>query len=82
MDAKQILDRVSNLTEYEVIVTMPEVWRFKGVVPFDMNIIGDQAFITVLAESIEEALAKMTWPFGRRQRHRPRTYKQNKMENR
>lgn len=55
MDAKQVLNRIGKLQEFEVIVTMPEVWRFKGVVPFDMNIVGDQAFVTVLAESIEEA---------------------------
>lgn len=55
MDAKQIIDRASRLQEYEVIVTMPQVWRFKGVVPFDMNIVSDQAFVTVLAESVEEA---------------------------
>ena len=55
MDAKQIIDRASKLQEFEVIVQMPEVWRFKGVVPFDMNIVSDQAFITVLAESVEEA---------------------------
>ena len=55
MDAKQIIDRASKLQEFEVIVQMPEVWRFKGVVPFDMKIVSDQAFITVLAESVEEA---------------------------
>lgn len=55
MDAKQVLNRIGKLQEFEVIVAMPEVWRFKGKVPFDMNIVGDQAFITVLAESIEEA---------------------------
>lgn len=58
MDAKQIIERASNLQEFEVIVTMPEVWRFKGVVPFDMNIVGDQAFVTVLAETIEEAMER------------------------
>lgn len=58
MDAKQILNRVSNLTEYEVIVTMPNEWRFKGVVPFDMHIVGDQAFVTVLAENIDEAMVR------------------------
>ena len=55
MDAKQVLNRIGKLREFEVIVTMPEVWRFKGVVPFDMNIVGNQAFITMLAETIEEA---------------------------
>ena len=55
MNTQQILDRVGRLEEFEVQVQMPEVWRFKGVVPFDMEIVGDQAFVTVLAESIEEA---------------------------
>lgn len=55
MDAKQVLNRIGKLQEFEVIVTMPEVWRFKGVVPFDMSIVGNQAFITMLAETIEEA---------------------------
>ena len=32
-------------------------FRFNGSVPFDMEILGDQAFVTVLAESIEEAEA-------------------------
>jgi hypothetical protein len=58
MDAKQIIDRASKLQDYEVIVTMPAEWRFKGVVPFDMHIVGDQAFVTVLAESIEEAKSR------------------------
>ena len=55
MDAQQILDRVSRLDEFEVIVTMPEVWRFKGVVPYDMEIVGDQAFVRVVAASVDEA---------------------------
>ena len=55
MDTKQILDRVSKLDEFEVIVQMPEVWRFKGVVPYDMEIVADQAFVKVVATSVEEA---------------------------
>ena len=55
MDTKQILDRVSKLDEFEVIVTMPPVWRFKGVVPYDMEIVADQAFVKVIATSVEEA---------------------------
>lgn len=55
MDAKQIIDRASNLQEFEVQVEMPRVFRFNGSVPFDMEILGNQAFVTVLAESIEEA---------------------------
>lgn len=58
MNTQQILDRVGRLEEYEVQVQMPQVWRFKGVVPFDMEIVGDQAFVTVLAESINEATVR------------------------
>lgn len=58
MDTKQILDRVSRLDEFEVIVQMPEVWRFKGVVPYDMEIVGDQAFVKVVATSVEEATSR------------------------
>ena len=58
MNTQQILDRVGRLEEYEVQVQMPQVWRFKGVVPFDMEIVGDQAFVTVLAESIDEATVR------------------------
>lgn len=55
MDAKQVINRISNLQEFEVQVTMPQHFRFNGSVPFDMEILGDQAFITVLAEDISEA---------------------------
>jgi len=58
MDTKQILDRVSKLDEFEVIVQMPEVWRFKGVVPYDMEIVADQAFVKVVATSVEEATSR------------------------
>ena len=62
MNTQQILDRVGRLEEYEVQVQVPEVWCFKGVVPFDMEIVGDQAFVTVLAESIEEATMR-AWTY-------------------
>ena len=58
MDTKQILDRVSRLDEFEVIVQMPPVWRFKGVVPYDMEIVADQAFVRVIASSVEEATSR------------------------
>ena len=55
MDAKQVINRIGKLQEFEVQVTMPEVFRFDGSVPFDIEILGRTAFITLLAESIEEA---------------------------
>jgi hypothetical protein len=55
MDAKQVINRIGNLQEFEVQVTMPKTFSFNGSVPYDIEILGDQAFITILAESIEEA---------------------------
>ena len=55
MNAAQVINRISNLQEFEVLVTMPKTFRFNGSVPFNMEILGNQAFVTVLAESIEEA---------------------------
>lgn len=55
MDAKDVISRAKNLQEFEVQVQLPEYFRFSGRVPFDMEIVGDQAFVKVLAESIEEA---------------------------
>lgn len=55
MDAKRIINRVKNLQEFEVQIPMPRTFQFNGTVPFDMEIVGDQAFVTVYAETIEEA---------------------------
>jgi len=55
MDAKQVIERASNLQEFEVQVSMPKHFRFNGTIPFNMEILGETAFVTVLAESIEEA---------------------------
>jgi hypothetical protein len=55
---KDILDRARRLQEFEVQVAVPKDFRFKGTVPYDMEIVGDQAFVTVLAETIEEATTK------------------------
>lgn len=46
------------MTEFEVQVTVPPNFAFYGAVPFDMEILGNQAFVIVNAESIEEAVLK------------------------
>jgi hypothetical protein len=58
MDAKQVINRIGKLQEFEVQVTMPKHFQFNGAVPFDIEILGETAFITVLAESIEEATGR------------------------
>ena len=44
--------------EFEVMIKVPEDFQFYGKVPFDMEICADTAFVTVEADSIEEATAK------------------------
>lgn len=55
---QEIMDRIRQLKEYEVQLTVPDNFRFTGPVPFDMNIVGGQAFVRVVASSYEEALAR------------------------
>jgi 5-methylthioribose kinase len=46
------------ITDFEVQVVVPEDFCFYGTIPYDMEIVGDQAFVTVPAETIEEAVQK------------------------
>lgn len=46
------------MEEFEVIVAVPENFRFNGTVPYDMQIIAGSAFVTVPAASMEEAFTK------------------------
>lgn len=64
MDAKEVISRVKNLQEFEVQVTLPEDFRFGGKVPYDMDIVGNQAFVKVVAETIEEATIAATTYFN------------------
>lgn len=60
----QIMDHIKKLDEYEVQVTVPADFKFTGRVPYDMNIVSDQAFVTVIAESFEQALKRAHDFFG------------------
>lgn len=46
------------MEEFEVIVEVPEHFQFNGTVPYDMQIIARQAFVTVPAANMEEAFKK------------------------
>jgi len=52
---KTIMEDIKNLQEFEVQVTVPPNFRFSGVVPYDMEIVGDQAFVRMVASSVEQA---------------------------
>jgi len=53
-----VMDRIKNLEEYEVQITVPEDFQFEGPVPYDMSIAGGIAWVRVIATSIEEATIK------------------------
>jgi len=46
------------MQDFEVQVVVPDGFRFRGAVPYHMEIFGNQAFVTVPALSIEEAAQK------------------------
>ena len=57
-DFREVIDRARRMQDFEVQVEMPEDFRFMGTVPYDMEIVGNQAFVIVPAVSIEEAVQK------------------------
>lgn len=57
-DYLDVIDRARRMQDFEVQVEMPEGFRFSGAVPYHMEIFGNQAFVTVPALSIEEAVQK------------------------
>ena len=57
-DYQEVIDRARRMQDFEVQVEVPEDFRFMGTVPYDMEIVGSQAFVTVPALTIEEAVQK------------------------
>ena len=57
-DYLDVIDRARRMQDFEVQVTVPDDFRFMGSIPYDMEIVGDQAFVVVPALSIEEAVQK------------------------
>jgi hypothetical protein len=55
----QIMSDIKSLSEYQVQITIPEGFKFSGTVPFDMNIVAGEAFVTVIAPSWNEALRRV-----------------------
>ena len=52
---QQVLNRIKGLKQFVVRVPVPEEFRFTGTVPFDMEIVGSTAMVTVWAASEAEA---------------------------
>lgn len=58
-DIKDLLNSISKMEYYEITVELYEPLEFRGVIPFDMTIVGDIATFKVLASSYEEANHKV-----------------------
>jgi hypothetical protein len=59
-DIKQVMNRIKNLKEFEVVIDIPDEFYFNGTMPFDMVIDRDQsARVLVIAETQEEANEKV-----------------------
>jgi hypothetical protein len=52
---RQVLDRIQGLKQFVVRVPVPEDFEFTGTVPFDLEIVGSVAMVTVFALTHEEA---------------------------
>ena len=52
---RQVIDRIRNLKQFVVRVPVPAEFRFTGAVPFDMEITGSVAMVTVWANTEPEA---------------------------
>ena len=59
MKIDNVMRDIMNLAEYQVQITIPEGFKFSGMVPFDMNIVAGEAFVTVVAPSWPEALRRV-----------------------
>ena len=55
---KQVIDRIRGLKQFVVRVPVPNEFRFTGSVPFDMEIAGNVAMVTVWAADQAEAQAR------------------------
>jgi hypothetical protein len=59
-DIKQVMNRLKNLQEFEVVIDIPDEFIFNGTIPFDMVIDRDQsARVLVVAETQQEAEEKV-----------------------
>jgi hypothetical protein len=52
---KAIINRIKGLQQFVVRVPVPKEFRFTGAVPFDMEIVGNIAMVTVWASNQTEA---------------------------
>ena len=54
-----LINRAKNLQEFIVTTTVPEGFRFNGLIPFDMKINGDDLEAKVWAVDFDEAAHRL-----------------------
>ena len=55
-DIKQVMNRIKNLKEFEVVIDIPDEFYFNGTIPFDILIQKDRpSRVLVIAETQQEA---------------------------
>jgi hypothetical protein len=57
--ANNLINRAKHLNEYIVTTSVPEDFRFNGVVPFDMEIKDGEIAAKVYAIDFDEAVARL-----------------------
>jgi hypothetical protein len=57
--ANNLIFRAKNLSEFIVVTELPEDFRFNGVVPFDIEIVGKTLEAKVLAVDFDEAVKRL-----------------------
>lgn len=57
--ANDLINRAKHLKEFVVTTTVPEGFRFNGVIPFDMSIVDDQLEAKVWAVDFDEAAHRL-----------------------
>ena len=57
--ANNLIFRAKNLSEFIVVTELPEDFRFNGVVPFDIEIVGKTLESKVLAVDFDEAVKRL-----------------------
>jgi len=55
---EQIINRIKRLEPFVVKVPVPDGFVFSGAVPFDLEIVGSTAMVTVWAASEAEAVRR------------------------
>lgn len=57
--ANNLIFRAKNLSEFIVVTELPEDFRFNGVVPFDIEIVGKTLEAKVWAVDFDEAVKRL-----------------------